>query len=60
MQNEITNTSYSNYIEKLISKIFLNIKQIIRLLFYIFYKRPRIVERDLKVPKRIYSSKYED
>jgi len=48
MWNEIINNSYSNYIE--------NIQQIIRLFFYIFYKRPGIV----KVPKHIYSSKYED
>jgi hypothetical protein len=59
MQNEITNTSYSNYIEKLISKIFLNIKQIIRLLFYIFYKRPMIIGKAVKY-KNIYSSNYED
>ena len=56
MWNEITNNSYSNYIEKLISRIFLNIKQIIRLLFYIFYKRPKII----KVRKYIYSSNYGD
>ena len=52
MKNEITNNSYSNYIEK--------IQQIIRLFFYIFYKRPRIVGRGLKVPKHIYSSNYGD
>jgi hypothetical protein len=52
MQNEIT--SYSNYIEKLISKILLNIKQIIRLLFYIFYKQPRIARKGHKVQKYIF------
>jgi len=54
MQNDITNTSYSNYIEKLITRIFLNIKQIIGLLFYIFYKRPMIVKKDHKVQKYIF------
>jgi len=59
MWNEITITSYSNYIEKLISRIFLNIKQIIRLLFYIFYKRSRIIGKAIRY-KNIYSSNYED
>ena len=63
MQNEIIDTNYLDYIknnEKLISKIFLNIKQIIVLLFYIFYKQPKIIRKDRKVREYTYSSNYED
>jgi hypothetical protein len=57
MQNKTINTNYLDYIkniEKLISKIFLNIKQIIVLLFYIFYKQPKINRKDRKVREYIY------
>jgi hypothetical protein len=46
--------------EKLISKIFLNIKQIIRLSFYIFYKQSKIIKKSNKVREYICSLNYGD
>jgi len=51
MLNEIT-SSYSNYIK--------NIEQMIKQLFYIFYKQLRVARKNHKIRKYEYSSNYGD
>jgi len=51
MWNEIT-SSYSDYIK--------NIEQMIKQLFYIFYKQPGVSRKNHKIRKYVYSSNYGD
>jgi len=51
MWNEIT-SSYSDYIK--------NIEQMIKQLFYIFYKQPGVARKNHKTQKYVYSSNYGD
>lgn len=51
MLNEIT-SSYSDYIK--------NIEQMIKQLFYIFYKQPGVARKNHKIRKYVYSSNYGD
>jgi len=51
MWNEIT-SSYSDYIK--------NIEQMIKQLFYIFYKQLRVARKNHKIRKYVYSSNYGD